>query len=118
MRNIASFKSDLTRKLHGTSLSKVEGVYDVAGESARNVLTHLDPQETVLFETVENALFDELFFYTAPANLKGDKVVDFLPQGERSSSQNYSKRLLSSFNRNKEDTNHIFNVTYIKKCVK
>lgn len=110
MRTIASFKSDLIRKLHGTTLSKIEGVNAVIAEAGRNTLTMIDPQETVRVSTIENALFDDVYSYTAPSDLKGDKVIDLQPQVNRSKSQNYTKVLAAEFSRNKD--RKTFNVLY------
>jgi hypothetical protein len=110
MQTIATLKSDLVRKLHGTSLSKVEGINDLISEAARNVLTRLDPHETVREANIENAIFDDVFTYTSPANLKGDKIIDIQPQVNRVSGQKYTKSLIADFNR----TNDLkqFNIVY------
>ena len=110
MRTISSFKSDLARKLHGASLSKVEGINETIAEAAREVLTRIDPQETIKMATIENALFDDVYSYTSPADLKGDKVIDIQPQVGRVGSQNYTKVLIEEFSRNKD--RKTFNVKY------
>lgn len=110
MRTIASLKSDLVRKLHGTTLSKVQSVNDVIAEAGRNVLTHIDPQETIKVATIENALFDDVFSYTAPSDLKGDKIIDLQPQVNRSLNQNYTKKFIADFSRNKD--RKTFNILY------
>lgn len=110
MRTVASFKSDLSRKLHGQSLSKVDGVYDIIAEAGRNVLAKIDPHETARVATIENALFDDVYSYTAPSDIKGDKVIDLQPQVKRVKSQNYTKVLNEQFSRNK--TRKTFNVQY------
>jgi len=110
VRTIASFKSDLIRKLHGTSLSKVQSVNDTIAEAGRTVLTRLDPQETIRVATIENALFDDVTSYTAPSDLKGDKVIDLQPQTGRVKAQNYTKVMIEEFGRNKTSRN--FTVEY------
>lgn len=110
MRTVASFKADLIRKLHGTSLSKVQSVSDTIAEAARNVLSRLDPQETIRVQTIENALFDDVHSYTAPSDLKGDKVIDLQPQTGRVKSQNFTKVMIEEFSRNKNLRD--FNILY------
>ena len=109
MRNIASFKSDLIRKLHGTSLNKLQDVNALIGEGARNLLARIDPQETVRVTPTENALFDDQYLYTAPSNLKGDKIIDIAP-ADRQVSQNYTKVMIEEFSRNKQPKD--FNILY------
>lgn len=110
MRTVESFKSDLIRKLHGTSLSKVQSINDTIAEAGRNVLARLDPQETIRVATIENALFDDVTTYTCPSDLKGDKVIDVQPQVNRTTSQNYTKVLVEEFSRNKNLRD--FNILY------
>lgn len=100
MRNIADLKSDLIRKLHGTSLNKLQDVNGLIGEAGRNLITRLDPQETVRVTATENALFDDQFLYVAPADLKGDKIIDIGPI-DRDNSQNYTKVMIEEFTRKK-----------------
>lgn len=110
MRTVASLKSDLIRKLHGTSLSKIESIYELFAESARNVISRIDPQETIRVATIENALFDDVYSYTLPSDVKGDKIIDLQPQTGRVSSQKYTKVLIEQFSRNKNRKE--FNVIY------
>ena len=110
MRTIANFKSDLIRKLHGTSLSKVQSVNDTIAEAGRNVLTRLDPQETIRITNIENALFDDVTSYTTPSDLKQDKIVDIRPQVGREYGDQYTKRMIADFGRSAG--NHDFNVLY------
>lgn len=102
MRTVSSLKSDLIRKLHGTSLSKLEGVYELIGEGGRNLIARIDPQETVRYTTIENALFDDVYSYTCPSDLKGDKIIDLGPQAGRTMSQNYHKTMIEEFTRKKD----------------
>ena len=101
METIATLKSDLARKLHGVSLSKVESPYNTIAEAGRNLLQRLDPQETIRTEAIENALFDNIYLYTAPSNLKGDKIIDLSPTDGRVRGDNYTKVLIEEFERNK-----------------
>lgn len=110
MRTVASLKSDLVRKLHGTTLSKIQGVNDLIAEAGRNVLAEIDPQETIRVVTIENALFDDVYSYTCPGDMKGDRIIDLQPQVNRTARQNYTKKLIADFNRNKD--HHTVNVLY------
>jgi len=110
MRTVASFKSDLIRKLHGTTLSKVQDINSVIAEAGRNVLTEIDPQETIRQATIENALFDDVYSYTTPNGMKGDRIIDLQPQVNRTLAQNYTKVLIETFNRVKE--RKTYNIAY------
>jgi len=110
MKTIATLKADLGRKLHGASLSKVESPYALISEAARNVLSRLDPNETIKTATIENAIYDDIYSYTLPSDVKQDKIVDLSPQTGRTEAQAYTKRLIEDFARRmgKKD----FNIRY------
>ena len=110
MKTVATLKSDLGRKLHGNSLSKVESPYAIIGEAARNVISRLDPNETIRTATIENALFDDVYSYAVPSDLKQDKIVDISPQTGRIEAQAYTKVLIEEFARMKEKRS--FNIRY------
>lgn len=99
MRTIADLKSDVTRKLHGTSLSKVVSFNSVAAEAARNVLARINPNETIRIATIDNAVFDDVTRYAAPSDIKGDKVIDVRPQVNRTSSDNFTRVFPETFDR-------------------
>lgn len=81
---IAQLKTDLTGRLHGTTLNKITGVYDLITRAARQLLLDLDPAETRREAQLSNALFDEVTDYVVPEDLKGDRIIDIYPQVNRS----------------------------------
>lgn len=99
MRTIADLKADVTRKLHGTSLSEVLSFESVAGEAARNVLARINPNETIRTATIDNAVFDDVTRYAAPSDIKGDKVIDVYPQVNRMGADNFTRVFPESFDR-------------------
>lgn len=89
MLTITQFKAKVTPKLHGTSLAKVSNFYGKLGEAAGNMLLRTDPFTTIRRTRLENAIYDRVYNYTAPSDLKGiGKIVDIRPIGERSTDDN------------------------------
>jgi hypothetical protein len=85
MFTVGQFKTKLTPKLHGTSLSRIGDLYGSIGEAAFNVLSRIDPYTTIRRARIENAIYDKIYNYIAATDLKGNnKVVDIRPIGERS----------------------------------
>lgn len=99
MRTIADLKADVTRKLHGTSLAKVLSFESVAAEAARNVLSRINPNETIRTAAIDNAVFDDVTCYAAPSDIKGDKVIDVYPQVNRMGADNFTRVFPESFDR-------------------
>jgi len=94
MDTIADLKTRLESKVHG-SYSSVTDVNGLIAEAARNVLLMIDPMETKRVAQLSNAIYDQVYSYPLPADLKGDKILDIRPQGDRLNSdavnQTYSK---------------------------
>lgn len=83
--SVEKFKVKAEGKLHGRTLNKVADVEGKIGESAGNVLLRIDPFTTIRRVRIENAIFDQVYNYTAPSDIKGnDKIIDIRPIGERS----------------------------------
>lgn len=107
---IANLKTDLEGILHGTSLNKVRGVFPLINRGARDLLLDIDPQETKRRAQITNALYDRVYDYAVPADLKGNKIIDIRPQVRRSRSDNFSQEYSEQFDLKK--TNNTFQVAY------
>jgi hypothetical protein len=90
MYTISDLKTDATNHLHGTTLNKVPDVNGLIFEAGRNVLTRIDPRETKRISSLTNAIYDDVYDYALPADLKGKKVVDIRPiEGQTISDEMY-----------------------------
>jgi len=78
--NISDLKTRLAGKIHGQTLNKVQDVGGLIYEAAGNVLLRIDPKETMRTTVLTNGLYDQVYDYTAPTDLKGDKIVDITSQ--------------------------------------
>ena len=108
---VSDLKNDVSRKLHGTSLNKVEGVDDLIDEASRQVLADIDPKNTIRIEEISSpTLLYGTYRYTAPTDLKGDKIIDIRALALRDSDDTYTKRGMEHFDRNK--SYGTFNVEY------
>ena len=89
---ISQLKTDLTGVLHGTNLNKIEGIDALIDRGARQLLLDIDPQETK--RTVQlPQLFDDVYEYAIPDDLKGSKVIDIFPQNmKRGLNENVNQR--------------------------
>lgn len=72
----------MSAALHGTSLSNIQNFNGLVMRAASDILLRLDPQETK--RTVEtSAIFNGVWDYPIPTDLKGNKVIDIRPQFTR-----------------------------------
>lgn len=110
---IENFKDDLQRKIHGQSLNKVPGnIYDIAYEAARDVLAEIDPAETKRLQNLDTPLYDDVYSYSAPADLKGNKIIDIRPQVNRGLEDNFTQTYNEQFDRQKTRLDNYFSVEY------
>lgn len=107
---ISDIKSDLQRKLHGTSLAKLSDVNSLIWEASKEMIARIDPAEMIRIANIENAIYDSVFDYTAPTDLKGNKIIDIRPQVNRTLNDNFTNTGLEEFDLNK--TNNTFTVQY------
>ena len=94
---ISELKNDLTAILHGTNLSKVTNVTELINRSARDVLLDVDPQETIRKEQITNAIYDRVYDYPLPSDVKGNKIIDLRPQVNRGVNDNFSQTYSENF---------------------
>ena len=99
---ISDAKEDLEGMLHSTSVSKVKNIYSVFWRAARNLLTKIDPPDTKRIAQITNAVHDDIYDYTAPSDLKGNKIIDIRPQANRAQSDSFSQRFAREFDKYKK----------------
>ena len=110
---VTSTKTELEGMLHGTTLAQITSVNSVFNRAARQVLLDIDPAETKRISQT-NTIYENVFDYSAPTDLKGDKVIDVRPQVSRRMSDIFIKRYGQEFDttKNINGDNKIFNVKY------
>jgi len=82
-RTIADLATDVSRKLHGTNINKLEGEFSLYDEAARAVLNDVDFYETQKTAQIANAIYTDIYDYALPTDLKGNKIMDIRPQVKR-----------------------------------
>ncbi len=69
--------------LHGTSSNQIQNLEGVFNRAARQVLMDVDPQETKRTVEFVNPIFNTVFDYPIAADVKGNKLIDIIPQVQR-----------------------------------
>ena len=100
---IGNLKTDLTGIIHGANLDKIQGILPLINRSASEVLLEVDPQETKRYAQIENAIYDQVFDYSVPTDLKGNKIIDIRPQINRDPSDNFTQTYSEQFDIYKEN---------------
>ncbi len=84
MRDVQTFFSDAAGSLHGTTMDRVKNPLNKLRQAAIVMLSRISPRDTIRRYQVVNALYDKVYNYTAPTDLKGtNKILDLRPIGPR-----------------------------------
>ena len=78
--SITQANADLAAILHGTNLSKVKNLTGLHNRTARQLLADLDPQETIRKSLTTTPIFNQVWDYACPSDLKGNRIIDISPQ--------------------------------------
>jgi hypothetical protein len=78
--SVGTLLSDISGVVHGTTTNKIPNVYGVINRAARAVLLDVDPKETQRIVQLAGQLFNDVYDYPCPTDLKGDRIVDLRPQ--------------------------------------
>lgn len=103
--SISQLKNDLEGMLHGTTLDQITALDSLINRAARQLLMDVDPQETKRIEDFPDPIFDGVYDYPSPADLKGNKVIDIRPQVSRTAVDNYIQTYNKTFDLTKIQTN-------------
>ncbi len=81
--NIQALKNDLTGVLHNTTLNQITNLNGLINRAARQLLLDVDPQETKRTLEFVNPIFNSVYDYPIADDVKGNKIIDILPQVQR-----------------------------------
>ena len=103
--DVGTMKQELEAVLHGTTLNQIKNVDGIFNRAARQILLDVDPQETLRILPLGTPIYDMVFDYPAPPDLKGNKVVDIRPQVNRQTYQSFDQGYNKQFDISKSNTN-------------
>lgn len=83
--SITDVAADLAAILHGTDLSQIVNIDGLYNRAARQVILDIDPQETKRIQQTTTPIYNQVFDYAVPVDLKGNKIIDIFPQVNRTS---------------------------------
>jgi len=107
-KTIAQIRSDISRKLHGTNINKIQGEFEIYAEASREVLNDIDFYETKRIQQITNNVYASVYDYTLPTDLKGNRIIDIRPQANRNYADFVNQNYSVEFDRYK--TNQTFNI--------
>ena len=98
---ISDLETRLESKMHAVNIDQVNDIFGLIYEAAGNVLGAIDPRETQRKASITNALYDQVYDYIAPTDLKADCIIDIRPQTPRNTSDALNQSSTRDFDRQK-----------------
>ena len=110
--SVAELKKSLGAIFHGTNLDQVQGLNDVIERAANQLIMDIDPQETKRTVPFATPLFNSVYDYACPPDLKGNRVIDIKAQVNRMPYDLVPQYYERDFDRNKSLQSEMFTIQY------
>ena len=66
-----------------TSLNQISYINGVIERAGRQVIADIDPQETKRIVPLASPIFEQVYDYNIPVDVKGNRIIDIRPQANR-----------------------------------
>lgn len=80
--SVQTLLNDLAGVTHGTTTNKIPYIFNAINRAARQVLQDVDPKETQRIVSLAQ-VFNDVFDYPCPTDVKGDRIIDLRLQAGR-----------------------------------
>lgn len=94
-QTITQAKESLSGMLHGGTLNKVRNIEALFERSQNTMLAKIDPVETERTQPLASVVYDDVYNYALPSDYK--KIIDLIPQDDRTSWDKATRVNLDSF---------------------
>lgn len=98
---VTTLLTDIGSVMHGTTTNKIPNIYGHINRAARQVLQDVDPKETQRITQLASQVFNSVFDYAAPTDLKGDRLIDLRLTAGRTPSEVFVQDYATTFDANK-----------------
>jgi hypothetical protein len=98
--SVQTLITDIGGVVHGTTTNKIPNLYGIINRAARAVLLDVDPKETQRISQLSQ-VFNNVYDYACPADIKGDKIIDLRPQAGRDPWDIFTQEYAQSFDSQK-----------------
>lgn len=87
--SITNLKQEIAGILHGTTLNQVTAFEQLVYRAARQLMLDIDPQEMIRKTQMTNPIYNSIYDYVVPEDIKGNRVIDLAPQVNRTNQDFY-----------------------------
>lgn len=100
--NITTLINDVSSVIHGTTANKIPNIYGHINRAARQVLQDIDFKETQRVTQLASQVFNDVFDYPIPADVKGDRIIDLRLTAGRTPRQVFVQDYATTFDATKD----------------
>lgn len=98
--SVTDLLTDISSVTHGTTINKIPNIYGIINRAARALLLDVNPKETQKIVQLSQ-VFNDVYDYPCPVDLKGDMAVDIRPQAGREPWDVFTQEYAETFDANK-----------------
>jgi hypothetical protein len=95
--NVQRLFDDLAGELHGTTIDQITNIYGVLARAASQFLLECDPIESVRVVPLPNVIYNQVWDYAIPPDVKGTKLIDIQPQIDRTNADIWPQSTIQAF---------------------
>ncbi len=95
--SITRLEADLGGVLHGTTINQITNLYGLIDRAASQFLLECDPNESIRMIPFPSVIYNEVYDYAVPTDLKGNKVLDIQPQVDRTGVDIWTQSYIQAF---------------------
>lgn len=102
--SITKLQADLGGVLHGTTTNQVTNLFGLFNRAASQFLLECDPNESIRYIPFPSTIYNMVYDYPIPPDVKGNKVLDIQPQIDRTTIDIWTQSYIQAFDVGKSTT--------------
>lgn len=95
--SITKLFADLAGVLHGTTINQITNNFGLINRAASQFMLECDPMESMRQIPFPTTIYNQVFDYPLPPDVKGNKVIDISPQIDRTTLDIWTQSYLQAF---------------------
>lgn len=94
---VQKMEADLAGVLHGTTMNQITNKFGIYNRAASKFLLECDPNESIRIIPFPSVIYNMVYDYPLPVDVKGNKVLDIQPQVDRTSIDIWTQSYIQAF---------------------
>lgn len=94
---VQKMEADLAGVLHGTTMNQITNRFGIYNRAASKFLLECDPNESIRLIPFPSVIYNMVYDYALPVDVKGNKVLDIQPQIDRTSMDIWTQSYIQAF---------------------